>query len=104
MIAAVAILGQSLRPPAFKVSAGQIIKSETAPLGKSFLIEAFLQLHPMAAHLNNGLVEVILVECPARGQSTGRREPGALVLALQTELVLAKEQPGVDHRPEQSSL
>src|SRR5437867_6817892 len=104
MIAAVAILRQSLRSPAFKVSAAQIIKGQTHSLGKSFLIKSFLHLYPMAAHLIHGLVEVVLIESLCRGQSASCRQPGALGLRLQTELGAGKEQPGVDHRLEQSPL
>src|SRR5436309_7372955 len=104
MIAAVAIPGQSSWPPAFKVSTAQIIERQTHSLRKSSLIKSFLGLHPMAAHLIHGLVEVVLSESLCRGQSASRCQPGALGLGLQTELGAGKEQSGVDHRLEQPSL
>ena len=100
MIAAVTILRQPVRPPAFKVSAGQIIKHQPHALGKSFLIKAFLQLHPMAGHLIHRLVKIVFIETLCGTQSASRRQPGALGLCLQTELGTGKEQPGVDHRLE----
>src|SRR5205814_2460239 len=104
VIAAVAILGQALRTPAFEVSAAQIVERQTHGLGKGFLIKSFLHFHPLASHLIHSLVEVVLVEILCWRQATSRCQPGALGLRLQTKLGTGKEQPGIDHRLEQSPL
>src|ERR1700731_2633162 len=104
MIAAVAILRPPLRPLAFKISAGQIIERQAYSLRKGFLIKSLLHLHPTTVQLIHGPVEVVLMESLCRGQSASRRQPGAPRLRLQAELGTGKEQPGVDHRLEQSPL